>query len=112
MSEELSGDTQAILLLCSRLGQTAGNNGVKPLTAKQYGLLARWLRERSMRPAGLLSSGGREQLKELQVAGLDSAMVESLLDRGVALGLMTERWTSRGLWVMSRGDSNYPVRYK
>ncbi len=46
------------------------------------------------------------------MAGLDRAMVESLLDRGVALGLMSERWTGRGLWVISRGDSNYPVRYK
>lgn len=108
----MSGDTQAILLLCSRLGQTEGNNGAKPLSAKQYGLLARWLRDKSMRPAALLSNEGREQLKQLQIAGLDRVMVESLLDRGVALGVMTERWTSRGLWVMSRGDSNYPVRYK
>ena len=108
----MGGDTQAILLLCGRLGQTESANGAKPLNPKQYGMLARWLRERSMRPADLLSNEGREQLKEFQVAGLDRGTVESLLDRGVALGLMTDRWTSRGLWVMSRGDSNYPVRYK
>jgi predicted Rossmann fold nucleotide-binding protein DprA/Smf involved in DNA uptake len=112
MSEEMSGDTQAILLLCGRLGQTKGDAVAKPLTPKQYSVLARWLLGRSMRPANLLSNEGREQLRELQIAGLDSGMVESLLDRGGALGLMTERWTSRGLWVISRGDSSYPVRFK
>jgi predicted Rossmann fold nucleotide-binding protein DprA/Smf involved in DNA uptake len=112
MSEKMSGDTQAILLLCSRLGQTEGDNGVKPLSPKQYGILARWLRERSMRPSDMLSNEGRRQLKEFQVAGLDLGAVESLLDRGVALGLMTDRWASRGLWVVSRGDCDYPVRYK
>ncbi len=111
-SEEMSSDTQAIVLLCSRLGQTEGNNGARPLNPKQYGVLARWLRERSMRPADLLSQGGREQLKELQVGGLDRSMVECLLDRGAALGFMAERWISRGLWVISRGDSSYPVRCK
>src|SRR6266850_1210299 len=112
MIEDISGNTKATLLLCSRLGQTGDNNGAKPLSPKQYGILARWLRERSMKPADLLSNEGRAQLRELQTAVLDRGIVESLLDRGVALGLMAERWTSRGLWVMSRGDSNYPLRYK
>jgi len=108
----MSGDTQAILLLCGRLGQTEANGGGRPLNPKQYGALARWLRERSMRPADLLSNAGRERLKELPDGVLDRITVESLLDRGAALGLMAERWTSRGLWVISRGDSSYPPRYK
>ena len=44
MTEGLSDDTQAVLLLCSRLGQK-DENGAKPLTARQYGVLTRWLRE-------------------------------------------------------------------
>ena len=112
MAEEMSGDTQAILLLCGRLGQTESGKGTKPLSAKQYGMVARWLRQRSMRPADLLSNAGRGQLQEFEAAGLDQGMLEALLDRGAALGLMTERWTSRGLWVISRGDAEYPARYK
>jgi predicted Rossmann fold nucleotide-binding protein DprA/Smf involved in DNA uptake len=98
-------------LLCSRLGQVE-NNGAKPLTAKQYSALARWLRERSMRPADLLENQGRGQLSELQIPGLARRAVETLLDRGAALGIMTERWPSRGLWVLGRGDDGYPNRFK
>jgi predicted Rossmann fold nucleotide-binding protein DprA/Smf involved in DNA uptake len=111
MSDEISRDTQATLLLCSRLGQN-DDNASKPLSQKQYGALARWLLARSMRPADLLSKSGRQQLMELQDGGLERSAVESLLDRGAALGLMVERWSSRGLWVISRGDSSYPGSYK
>jgi predicted Rossmann fold nucleotide-binding protein DprA/Smf involved in DNA uptake len=111
MSEGLSADTQAVLLLCSRLGQKE-ENGVKPLTARQYGTLARWLRERSMRPADLLENAGRARLAELQSSNPGAEAVERLLDRGAALGIMAERWTSRGLWVLSRSDDAYPGRLK
>ena len=111
MNVELSADTQAVLLLCSRLGQK-DENGAKPLTPRQYSALTRWLRERSMRPADLLDHGGRARLAELQSPDLVSEALEKLLDRGAALGIMAERWTSRGLWVLSRSDDAYPGRLK
>jgi len=111
MNVELSADTQAVLLLCSRLGQK-DENGAKPLTPRQYGALTRWLRERSMRPADLLDNGGRARLAELQSPDLIAETLEKLLDRGAALGIMAERWTSRGLWVLSRSDDAYPGRLK
>ncbi len=111
MSDGLSADTQAVLLLCSRLGQR-DENGAKPLTPRQYGTLTRWLRERSMRPADLLENAGRARLAELQSPDLGGGAVERLLDRGAALGIMAERWTSRGLWVLSRSDDAYPSRLK
>lgn len=111
MTEGLSADTQVVFLLYSRLGQT-DRNGTKPLTQRQYGTLARWLRERSMRPADLLENSGRTRLTELQSPDLAPEIVERLLDRGAALGIMTERWTSRGLWVLSRSDDGYPNRLK
>ncbi|MDR3703939.1 MAG: hypothetical protein P4L56_30100, partial [Candidatus Sulfopaludibacter sp.] len=109
MTEGLSADTQVVLLLCSRLGQR-DENGAKPLTARQYGVLTRWLRERSMRPGDLLDHGGRARLAELQSSDLAPETLEKLLDRGAALGIMAERWTSRGLWVLSRSDDAYPGR--
>lgn len=111
MTEGFSADTQTILLLCGRLGQN-DENGAKPLTTRQYSVLARWLRERSMRPADLLDGGGRARLPELQSADLAPQLIERLLDRGAALGIMAERWTSRGLWVISRSDDAYPGRLK
>jgi len=111
MTEGLSADTQAVLLLCGRLGQRE-ENGAKPLTTRQYGVLARWLRERTMRPADLLDTAGRSRLPELQSPDVAPHVIERLLDRGAALGIMAERWASRGLWVLSRSDDIYPGRLK
>src|ERR1035438_2619470 len=103
MNDGLSADTQAVLLLCGRLGQVE-NNGVKPLTPKQYGALARWLRERSMRPADLLDSQGRTELAGSQIPGVQREAVSALLDRGAALGMMAERWAARGLWGLGGSE--------
>jgi predicted Rossmann fold nucleotide-binding protein DprA/Smf involved in DNA uptake len=104
-------DTQAVMLLCARLGQRE-ESALKPLTTRQYSALARWLHERSLRPSNLLEGRGREQLSELLLAGVPKETVERLLERGAALAISVERWASRGLWVISRGDPPYPARYK
>lgn len=107
----LTQDTQATLLLCARLGQQNGQTG-KPLTTPQYSLLARWLQEQSLRPRDLLHDLGRERLGALNLKDISREDVESLLERGTALAVLIERWTSHGLWVISRGDPEYPNRYK
>lgn len=106
----LTQDTQATLLLCARLGQN-GQTG-KPLTTHQYSLLARWLQEQSLRPRDLLNDVGRDRLSDLNLKDVSREAVESLLERGTALAVLVERWTSHGLWVIGRGDPEYPNRYK
>ena len=107
----LTQDTQATLLLCARLGQQNGQTG-KPLTTHQYSLLARWLQEQSLRPRDLLNDVGRDRLSALNLKDVSREVVESLLERGTALAVLVERWTSHGLWVIGRGDPEYPNRYK
>ncbi len=107
----LSLDTQAVLLLCARLGERE-ESPVKPLTTRQYSSLATWLRERSLRPGDLLRPSGRAQLSDLSQNDANQEQVEQLLDRGTALAIMTERWTNSGIWVVSRGEDAYPTRYK
>jgi predicted Rossmann fold nucleotide-binding protein DprA/Smf involved in DNA uptake len=111
MTEPLSADTQAVLLLCSRLGQR-NENGAKPLTLRQYNTLARWLREQSMRPGDLLENAGRARHAELRSAEIAPDIIARLLDPGAALGIMVERWTRQGLFVLSRSDEAYPSRVK
>lgn len=103
-------DTQAVLLLCAKLGER--HDIAKPLNTKQYSALAKWLRERSLRPRDLLQDRGRLQLSELRLNEVGRDQIERLLDRGAALGVMVERWTSRGVWLISRADEEFPVRYK
>lgn len=105
-------DTQAVLLLCAKLGQGEADNAAKPLTTRQYSALEKWLQERTLRPCDLLQANGRAQLGELQLHEVASDQIELLLDRGAALGLLVDRWTNSGIWMVSRGDEQYPVRYQ
>lgn len=107
----LSPDTQAILLLCSSLGQS-GNNGADVLSVRQYSALARWLRDQALRPGDLLDEKGRRALRAWDASIVDVGKVTRLLERGAALAIAVERWESRGLWVISRSDPEYPASYK
>ncbi len=107
----VSPDTEAILLLCGRFGSERGENSA-PLTQKEYESLARWLMERKLRPADLLSTGSSGLLNDIVHAKLAPDRVESLLARGTAMALTLEKWQRSGLWVLSRSDAAYPVRLK
>lgn len=107
----LSPDTQAILLLCASFGQ---NRQMKPqpLTLGEYNAVASWLRENDMSPEDLLNPTFKNRLSTITIGKLDSDRLVALLERGVMLGLAVEKWTNQGLWVLGRGDSQYPKRLK
>ncbi len=107
MPNFLTDDTKAILLLCAILGK---NGSVKPLTQTEYTSLVRWLISENMRPADLLD--GKHQDAAAMGAGLDPNRLNLLFGRGVQLGLAVDTWQRSGIWVISRSDKDYPVRYK
>lgn len=111
LTENLSPDTEAILLLCGRFGSERGEH-YAPLTQKEYESLARWLMERKLRPSDLLCGGSSGLLSDIVHAKLEPVRVESLLARGTAMALTLEKWQCSGLWVLSRSDSAYPIRLK
>lgn len=111
LTENLSPDTEAILLLCGRFGSERGGHHA-PLTQKEYESLARWLMEHKLRPSDLLSGGSPGLLSDIVHAKLEPIRVESLLARGTAMALILEKWQRSGLWVLSRSDSAYPIRLK
>jgi predicted Rossmann fold nucleotide-binding protein DprA/Smf involved in DNA uptake len=47
----------------------------------------------------------------MDVKELTREALERLLERGTALGVLVERWTSHGLWIIGRTDPEYPQRY-
>ena len=107
----LSADTEVVLLLCGRFGGER-QEPHQPLSAREYGELAKWLNARSLRPADMLTDAGKEQLQALHEAKLERKRVEFLLERGTAMALALERWSRGGLWVISRGDAEFPKRLK
>lgn len=107
MSNFLTNDTKAIILLCGVLGK---DRTVKPLTQAEYNALVRWLISEKMRPADLLQ---HEKLDLAAVgSGIERERLKSLLGRGVQLGFVVEEWQRNGIWIISRSDSDYPARYK
>ena len=107
----LSPDTQAILLLCASFGQNRQMEP-QPLTLSEYNAVAGWLRENEMSPGDLLNPTFKNRLSKINIGKLDSNRLVALLERGVMLGLAVEKWTNQGLWVLGRGDSQYPKRLK
>lgn len=107
-SHVLSPDTQAVLLLCGSLGRRREGRA-NPLTTTEYGRLAQWLHQQGLRPGDLL--GGRV-LEDAGEPPVDRERLAALLERGAALALEVERWSNRGLWVLSRGDEAYPRALK
>lgn len=100
---QVSRDTQAVLLLCSRF---APREQIEPLDTREFSRVEDLLQQRSLRLGDLLD---RADL-DWTATGIDPTRIAQLLDRAMGLGLATERWTNGGLWVISRSDDDYPAR--
>jgi predicted Rossmann fold nucleotide-binding protein DprA/Smf involved in DNA uptake len=110
--EDLSADTEVVLLLCGRFGGEK-QEAYPPLAPREYGELAKWLKALALRPSDLLTDAGRVALSSVQEARLERQRVEFLLGRGTAMALALERWARGGLWVISRADvGSFPQRLK
>lgn len=103
----LTPDTQAVLLLCGRF---APREPVQPLEPGEYNGVVEELRKRQLRPASLLVGAFSDA--DWLAARVDPSRVAQLLDRRMALGLATERWSNGGLHVISRSDDSYPRRLR
>lgn len=107
----LSADTEVVLLLCGRFGGER-QEPFKPLSARDYGELAKWLKTRGLRPSDLMAAKGSEHFQYLHEAKLEKNRVEFLMGRGTAMALALERWSRGGLWVISRADPEFPKRLR
>jgi predicted Rossmann fold nucleotide-binding protein DprA/Smf involved in DNA uptake len=111
MSETLSPNTRAILLLTAPLIAGRGQRSTDHLTAGEYKRLALRLREIGAQPADLLTPSGAGLIEECGPV-IETARLEGLLARGLLLGQAVERWQARAIWVVSRADRAYPRRLK
>lgn len=111
MSETLSANTRAILLLTAPLIAGQSRRSTDLLTAGEYRRLALRLRETGGQPADLLSASADRWIEECGRV-VEPARLERLLDRGFLLSQALERWQARAIWVVSRADPLYPRRLK
>ncbi len=111
MTEPLSPNTKAILLLTAPLLASRGKRSSDLLTASEYRKLARHLRARGNQPADLMASAADRLLDDCGRI-VERARLERLLGRGFLLGQALEHWQARAIWVVSRADEAYPKRLK
>jgi len=107
----VSPNTQAILLLTAHFAK-ARKEAVKPLTPKEWGRFALWLKDKSLTPEKLLNGRPGELLNGWSDKTITLERIEGLMGRGSALALAMEKWLRAGLWVMTRSDPDYPKRLK
>lgn len=107
----VSPKTQAVLLLTAHFSKTFGQ-AVKPLTPKEWGRFAVWLKEHSLTPEQLMKNRPTEVLNGWSDKQVTVGRIEALMDRGSALAIAMEKWLRSGLWVMTRTDADYPSRFK
>ncbi|HEX8919479.1 MAG TPA: DNA-processing protein DprA [Chloroflexota bacterium] len=83
---------------------------VQPLEQREYNTLDAWLRVEQVPPDDLLH--WEEGDLRRSGAPVDPSRLAALLGRGAAMALALESWTSRGLWILGRGDEVYPPRLR
>ena len=106
---EASPHSDAILLLCAPMR----GSPVRALGPGEYHQLAKWLNDRGLGPRDLLDGGTLDALRAgSPTSRLDAGRVESLLGRGVALGLARQSWRDAGLFALTRADAAYPKRLR
>ena len=108
----ISESTRALLLLNAPLIVGATNAESAPiLSLSEFNTLARRLKEMAVEPVELLGPDRGWLLQKLSSL-LAPKRLASLLDRGVQMSQALEKWNARGIWIISRTDSDYPVQLK
>ena len=104
----VSPQAQAVILLTVPFGKT----DAKPLSVREWGRFALWLKDHELEPSRLLKGDPQSLLSGWMDRTVTLQRIEGLLDRGGALGLALEKWQRAGLWIVTRSEPDYPERLK
>lgn len=111
MNPTLTPNTQAILLLTAPLLTGSGNPSADLLSPGEYKRLALRLRELQRKPSDLMGEGSSKLIQSCRDL-VEVERLSRLLERGFQLSQAVNRWQTRGIWVISRADPQYPRRLK
>lgn len=107
----LSQNAKAILLMTAPLIVGNSVRHEKLITPGEYKKIVRALIGLRRTPADLISNDADSLINQL-VGVVDADRLKGLLGRGFQLSQACERWSNRGIWVLSRADAAYPKRLK
>ena len=109
--ETLDIEKQSIVLLTSYF-KKPGNGDVSPLTPTEWKIFAGWLRDRGYTPGSLLSEDGENIIESWKDNKIANERLIALLKRGAQMSMLLEKWSRAGIWILTRGDSEYPQTLK
>lgn len=109
MTQPLSLNSQAILLLTAPLVAGRGEPSPELLSLGEFNRLVRLLREKRKEPAELIGSDAEEIINHCALA-FGRERLDQLLGRGFQLSQAVDRWNSCSIWITTRDEDNYPSR--
>ncbi|HKA21356.1 MAG TPA: DNA-processing protein DprA [Blastocatellia bacterium] len=107
---KLSEDSFVLFLLCSHLGLPDDAPG-KPFTARELNQLESKLDINSLKISQLSGASAEKIKTSLHADDEEANRLAWLLDRGSELNEELERLEELGIWVMTRFDEEYPLRF-
>ena len=104
----ISQDTQVILLLCANFGLPVSAS-ISPLSTREFASVSKWLGKTSLSPKVFFEKQYVDACcNEIH---LDPKRFHSLLNRGGILALSLEKWSTIGIWIISKTDNAYPRKW-
>lgn len=103
--------TKAILLFTAYFAKEQDKIN-KPLSLTEWNRLGKWLQVKTIGPEAFLSENSASLIESWNDQTISRNRLAGLLERKTALALALDKWTRAGVWVISRGDQNYPKAFK
>lgn len=107
----ISERTKAILLITGYLKGGSNSTG-KPLSNTEWNKLVIFLQHKKLLPEDLLSNDFKSMLNGWSDSKITLERLEKLMQRGAALGISLDKWERAGIWILNRGDEEYPSKLK
>jgi len=108
----INNNIKAILLLCCHFSK-AKKDEPNPLTPTEFRRFSSWLFENEKHPSHLIDNFEEIVSKwKDPKEKISSDRLKYLLGRGLEMSFALDKWTSAGIWIMTRKDPDYPQKLK